>query len=113
MVYSNRWGHSDKYRVVRTANGWEVSHLGVGGPCNKKGAPFLYSNLDHDGIEYPTSLGDGLEFLWEQARQTRMSARQVQQALNSLAYWVRVVEYHIPGRNFWARFKERNRSARL
>jgi hypothetical protein len=109
---SNRWGHADTYTLTRTARGWEVFFLGIGGICNKSGAPYLFENLEHDGIDYPQSLGDRLEFLWTQARERRMSARQVQQAFNSLAKWLRVVEYDIPGTNFWSRYKPKHRSFR-
>ncbi len=107
-LLSNRWGHTDTYYLVRTPEGWDVQFAGIGGACDKQGRPHLFANLRQDGIEYPESLGRRLEYLWEEAREHHMSQRQVQQALNSLAGWVRLAEWSIPGRQFWAGFKRKN-----
>lgn len=38
-VYTNRWGHSNKYKVNRTQTGWEINHNSIGGECDKEGRP--------------------------------------------------------------------------
>jgi hypothetical protein len=111
-VLSNRWGHGDSYGLTRVAKGWKVSFFGVGGSSDKQGRPYLFRNLEHDGIDYPKGLGERLEFLWDEAHERRMSVRQVQQALNSLARWLRIVEHDIPGTRFWSRYKRKHRAFR-
>ncbi len=96
-VYSRRWGHDDIYHVKRTSKGWEIGHIGWGGPCNKKGQPFLFENLDHDGINYPEELPGYMQWLWDQAKEEGLTHEQVQDALDQLARWVSLCEKNSPG----------------
>jgi hypothetical protein len=103
-VYSRRWGHTDRYRIKRTFNGWEVYFISIGGICNKKGQPFLFENLNHDGINYPEELPGYVEWLWYQAKELGLTHDQVQEAINQLTEWVNLCESNSP-RGIWEGFK--------
>ena len=100
-VYSRRWGHDDTYRLTRTASGWDIAHMAIGGPCDKGGRPFLFQNLDQDFIRYPVGLADSLEWLWEKAASEGLSHEQVQEALQQLADWVSETEKSGPNGGVW------------
>ncbi|MBK8362000.1 MAG: hypothetical protein IPL15_24840 [Comamonadaceae bacterium] len=51
-VFSRRWDHEDTYKVRRTHDGWDISHLAIGGPSDKGGQPFLFRNLRQDSIQF-------------------------------------------------------------
>lgn len=102
-VYSKRWGHPDNYKIKRTKNGWEVEFLN-GGKCDKSGRPYLFKNLEHDGIEYPSSLGQRMKWLWERAKEDGLSKEQVQQHFNELAKWISDMERSQPQFGVWASF---------
>jgi hypothetical protein len=103
-VYSRRWGHDDKYEVKRTSEGWEIRYFVIGGLCNKKGQPFLFENLDHDGINYPEELPGYMQWLWDQAKEQGLSHEQVQEALDQLSNWVSLCEKNTP-KDVWEGFK--------
>lgn len=102
-VYSNRWGHDDSYKFVRTATGWDISHISksLSGACDKSGNPFLYSNLQQDYIQYPRGLGDYIEWLWRQAESQGLSQQNVQDSLRELADWVSKTEKSAPSDGVW------------
>lgn len=102
-VYSRRWGHPDNYKIKRTKDGWEVAFLN-GGKCDKSGRPYLFKNLEHDGIEYPSSLGQRMKWLWERAKEDGLSKEQVQQEFNELAEWISQIERNQPQQGVWAGF---------
>jgi hypothetical protein len=89
-VFSKRWGHEDIYELVRTSTGWDVQFLGVGGPCNPRGEPYLFKGFLQNDIDYPAALPSHLEALWEAASAdgVGLTAEQVQQRLDELAQWV-------------------------
>ena len=91
-VYSRRWGRPDTYKIKRTAKGWEVNHISIGGLCDKRGVPFLYKNFDQDLITYPSKIPDFLEHLWDLAEADNLTKEAVQKALNLLGDWVSKVE---------------------
>jgi hypothetical protein len=94
VVYSHRWGRDDTYRVRRTADGWEVSHShpSLGGPCDKRGEPYLFKNFRQDSIRYPQDVGQRMESLWERARSQGLSPEDVQAGLNEIAQAVVATE---------------------
>ena len=100
-VYSNRWGHEDTYRVQRTADGWTISYLTIGGPCDKGGRPFLFENFRQDTIHFPDGLDLRLEWLWNQASERGLSVEQVQDGLQQLADWVSTTERNVPSDGIW------------
>ncbi|MEK7412852.1 MAG: hypothetical protein AAB263_06005 [Planctomycetota bacterium] len=100
-VFSKRWGHDDKYTVKRTEDGWEISHLGIGGPCDKGGRPFLFENLRHDSIQYPEGLGGWMEWIWNQAATKGLTVEQVQTGIQELADWVTQTEQTTPSGGVW------------
>jgi hypothetical protein len=103
-VFSRRWGHNDRYRIKRTSSGWDVSYIAIGGPCNKKGQPFLFENLDHDGINYPEELPGYMEWLWDQSQELGIPHERVQEAINQLAEWVNLCEKNSP-KGIWEGYK--------
>ncbi len=103
-VYSRRWGHADRYKFKRTSKGWDINFVSIGGPSNRKGQPFLFENLDHDGINYPEELPGYMEWLWEQAQELGLTHDQVQEAIDQLAVWVSICEENSP-KGIWEGFK--------
>lgn len=99
--YSNRWKHNDKYRIKRTVDGWDLSGIPIGGPCDKGGRPFLFRHLRHDSIQYPEGLDGWLEWLWYRAASDGLSRDQVQSGLDQLADWVSMTEKHAPSGGIW------------
>lgn len=104
-VWSCRWGHYDKYVLTRTTKGWHVSNIMIAGDSNKRGEPYLFRNLNHDGIEYPHDIGNWLEHLWDSAQDDGLSHVSVQEALNALGEWVSEVEKRAPRQGVWASYK--------
>ncbi len=103
-VYSKRWGHEDNYKIKRTKDGWEVNYSAIGGNSDKTGYPYLFKNLEQDGIEYPNSLGKKMEWLWEEAKENGLSKDAVQKALSELAEWISEVEKKSPRQGVWQGF---------
>ena len=97
-VYSQRWGHPDTYRLVRTPTGWDVHFISIGGSCDPRGEPYLYENFRHDSISYPSTLPDHLEELWRDASAegAGLTREQVQERLDELAKWVSETERNAP-----------------
>jgi len=100
-VFSKRWGHDDNYTVKRTSEGWAVSHIAIGGPCDKGGRPFLFENLRQDSIQFPEGLDGWMEWLWTKAAEDGLSAEQVQAGLQQLADWVSATERNAPCGGIW------------
>lgn len=100
-VFSRRWGHYDSYKVIRTKDGWDISNLAIGGPCDKGGNPFLFKNFRQDSIQYPARLDGWMEWLWTQAAEKGLTKEQVQAALTQLADWVSQTEKSAPSGDVW------------
>lgn len=107
-VLSHRRGCFETIGLTRTSGGWEVT-LGIPGNCDKQGKPGLFKNLDQEGIEYPATLGERLEYLWDVAQERRLRPIGVQRALNALAAWVSHTECRIPDSPFWRPYKRRHK----
>ena len=104
VVYSRRWGHEDRYTIVRNEKGWVISNISIGGQCDKAGRPYLFENLDHDSINYPEELPGYFDWLWQQAEEEGLSHEQVQEALNQVGGWITLCERNSP-RGIWEGFK--------
>lgn len=100
-VYSKRRGHDDSYTFKRTNQGWEISHITIGGPCDKGGQPFLFDNLRQDAISFPEGLNGWLEWLWTKAAEDGLTEEQVQACLQQLADWVSATEKSAPSGGIW------------
>jgi len=100
-VFSNRWGHDDTYNVKRTGDGWTITHIAIGGPCDRGGRPFLFENFRQDSIHYPEGLDGWMEWLWNQAASQGLTQQQVQEALQRLADWVSTTERNVPTGSVW------------
>ncbi len=101
-VFSRRQGHEDTYKLKRTADGWYVANIGINGPCDKAGRPFLYKNFRQDSIQYPCGVEGRMEWLWEQAASQGLTATRVQDALSEIASWVSLTERSAPSGGIWA-----------
>lgn len=95
-VYSRRWGHKDRYHIIRNKEGWYISFNCHRGNCDKAGNPTLYKILEHDFINYPHDLGGYIEFLWNQANENGLSYDEVQQALDIIGEWISNCEISTP-----------------
>lgn len=95
-VYSRRWGHSDTYQIQKTATGWQVQHIMIGGDCDTSGRPYLFENLDHDSINYPAALDGYMDYLWRQAEAGCWAEKKIQPKLNILGRWITKVELASP-----------------
>lgn len=102
-VYSRRWKHFDKYTIERTTNRWRISHIVIGGECNKRGEPYLFDNFNQDSINYPEELRGYMEYLWKRSK--GKSDKWIQPKLNTLAKWVSKVESKSPKKGIWDSFK--------
>lgn len=100
-VYSNRWGHDDTYSIKRTESGWTITHVAIGGPCDKGGHPFLFENFRQDLIHFPEGLDGWMEWLWDQASSEGLTRDQVQTSLQQLADWVSNTEKNAPSGGVW------------
>jgi len=95
-VYSRRWGHDDIYKLWRTASGWMVHFIKIGGQCDPSGKPYLYENLAHDGVAYPQDLPQRMHRLWREA--PMMSHDEIQARLEVIANHLRAHEKAMGGR---------------
>lgn len=83
-----RVNHDDTYRLNIHEEGWHVDHISIGGKCDKRADPYLYRNLDHDHVQYPSGLGFEMELLFEHARDKTLPDEEIQRRLDELARWV-------------------------
>ena len=104
-VWPKRFFSRDRltFRLTRNEMGWRVSQW-QSGDCDKGAGPLLYELLHHDSVDYPASLPERLEHLWESARNEPLSRRQVQAALNALSKWIDKIEFGKPARGFWLHY---------
>jgi hypothetical protein len=100
-IHSRRWGHNDTYRIERTSDGWEVRFAAIGGECAKDGSPYLFDNLNHDFISYPSDLGSYFEWLWIKAEEQLLTDAEIRAYLDQLATWVRLTEQNSPRGGMW------------
>ena len=92
-VYTRRWGHTDQYRIQRTIDGWECSHLAIGGKCEKNGVGGLFNNLKHDSVFFPEeAVKYAMEELWEAADEGEIDLEELQKRLQQVADWISHVE---------------------
>jgi hypothetical protein len=95
-VYNSFRGHDDSVNIDRNQDGWYVKWVDIQGQCDKQGAPHLFAFLRSQSIAYPAPLGDYLLFLWDAAEEESLSEEEIQQELDRLAAWIRVVEENKP-----------------
>lgn len=92
-VYTRRWGHTDRYRMKRTIDGWNCSHIAIGGKCEKNGEGALFANLHHDSVFFPEdAVKYGMEELWEAADEGEIDVEELQRRLQQVADWISHVE---------------------
>lgn len=107
-IYSRRWGHEDTHHVEMTEEGWKISHLKEHldeAICDKTGKPHFFKRMDQDLINYPEELGNYMEYLWDQASETNLTEKEIQEHLNELATWINAVEKASPKGEFWNHYK--------
>jgi len=87
-VFGHKYGHNDTYGIQFLPDGWDVSHISIGGKCDKKGDPFLFRNLLQDSIEYPSSLGFKMEEIHEKIESGNYDEEQIQSMLDEIGTWI-------------------------
>ncbi len=101
-VFTRRWGHNDTYRITRTVDGWNCSHIAINGSCDTEGKPYLYSNLDQDGVFYPE---EGIKYamsrLWEDADDGIIDFQELSDRLQQIADWISNVEKAVGTQPEW------------
>jgi len=91
-VYSRKWDHNDRYRIKRTIDGWDVSHLVINGKCDKNGEGALLNNLHQDTIFFPEeAVKYALENLWEEAEEG-LEFERLQEKMQQIANWISATE---------------------
>lgn len=92
-VYTRRWGHPDRYRMKRTIDGWECSHIAINGKCEKNGEGALFNNLKHDYVFFSEDgVKHAMEELWEAADDGKINFSELQKRLQQVADWISHVE---------------------
>ena len=93
-IYSRRWGHKDRYSVMRTIEGWSVTmHQERVG--NREGEA-LIKTLEHDFINYPKNLDMFMLHLWNRADRDEMDVEEMGAHLQSIAEWINLCEQSTP-----------------
>ncbi|MDD1515917.1 hypothetical protein [Priestia megaterium] len=97
LVYSNRWGHKDRYELTRTKNGWYISHLSYNGEdiLNEE-MKVLTKAMRHDSISFPVNVSSYMESIWIQARDQGLQHEEVQNMLDRVADWISQTEMNAP-----------------
>lgn len=92
-VYTRRWGHSDRYRMKRTIDGWYCGHIAINGACRKDGDGALLTNLHHDSVFFPEeAVKYAMQQLWEAADEGEIGLKELQNRLQQVADWISHVE---------------------
>jgi len=104
-VYSEKWEQPDIYKLKRMKDGWYVEFLSFNGPCNKKGYPFFTRYLNYHGVSVPNDIGDWLGWLWDEAHKKGLTKEDVQNALDSLSNWLKIIEDQAPKTGIWENFR--------
>ncbi|TAN68132.1 MAG: hypothetical protein EPN17_09830 [Methylobacter sp.] len=102
VVYSSRKSCDLTYRIKKIPTGWDISYIAINGHCKPDGTPLFYSNFEQDFINYPSSFGNLLEWIWGQINNGEMTHEEAQLKLQELADWVTICEKSEP------RWKEYN-----
>lgn len=97
QVYSNRWGHKDRYELIRTESGWHISQLSYNGEDKlDEEMKVLYGAMQHDGISFPRNVDSYMHSIWIQAQDQGLKHEQVQELLNRVADWISQTEMTAP-----------------
>lgn len=87
-IFNKLRGRRDTYRLILNEHGWYVSFIAINGQSDARGCPFLYNNLDHDGLSYPIELYDVMEYLWKMRFYKKVSRKQLEQKLSAISNWL-------------------------
>ncbi|SCN42202.1 hypothetical protein [Bacillus wiedmannii] len=96
LIYSRRWGHDDRYTLIRNEEGWHVSHQTYAGQSGRDALQVLIPSLRHDSIKFPNQLGDVMVDIWNQAAEYGLPHEEVQSMLNEVAVWINATERTYP-----------------
>lgn len=95
-IYTRRWGHYDRYHLVRNKKGWAVSHLSYNEQGGRDAEPILSYILTHDSVSYPRNVSSIMEDIWYRAQDEGLSREEVQSYLNEVAEWISLTEKNYP-----------------
>lgn len=97
QLYSNRWGHYDRYELKRTINGWHVSHMSYNGEDSlDEEMHVLYRSMEHDSISFPRNVDSYMYSIWTRAQDEGLTHEEVQDMLNQVAEWISLTEKTAP-----------------
>jgi len=100
-VWSNRWGHHDVYTLEKLSDGWDLQHMAHSGHCDAECEPHLVANFDQDNINYPSSVGSFMGFIWQQLDSGEIDAARAQEMIQEVADWVSRCEQETPRFRGW------------
>lgn len=95
-IYTRRWGHDDRYKLVRNSDGWYVDYLTYQGQAGRDAEPMLSDSLKHDSVSYPRNLDLIMEDIWVRAQDEGLTHEKVQEMLNEVADWISITERNYP-----------------
>jgi len=95
-IHSNRWGHRDRYTLIRTPSGWDASFMSYSGSGNQEAEPIITGIMTQDSISYPRNIGSYMYSIWNRAKNEGLSHQEVQQLLDQLADWISLCEESAP-----------------
>lgn len=98
-VFSRRSGFEIEFILMRLPTGWRVTHASSC-DCGLDCRPFLFHELENEGIQYPHNLPDRMEFLWERAKAGKSPA-EIQRAFDDLGKWLSDNEQRTPTGGAW------------
>jgi hypothetical protein len=95
-VYSRRWQHNDIYQIKRTATGWRVTNISVGGDGEKTGFPSLKRCFDQDGVSHPSNITEYFEAIWNSLESKEIDDKKAQEYFDRLGKWISECEKNAP-----------------
>jgi len=95
-VYTRRWGHPDVYHIQKNPEGWNVTHMMVGGPGDKTGFPGLKRCMEQDSVNYPAGITDYFEKIWDLLESKEIDEAKAQEYFNQLGNWISICEKNTP-----------------
>lgn len=95
-VYNNRKDSFLTYKIIKTDNGWYISHIAINGDCKPSGHPILHLNLNQDYISYPKQIDLHMEELWNEIDEGEINEDLAQKKLQAIADWITLCEQNKP-----------------
>ncbi|PLR66898.1 hypothetical protein [Bacillus sp. UMB0893] len=95
-VYTRKWGHYDRYTLIRNEEGWLIQHMSQSEQAGRDAEPILSYVLRHDHVSYPRNLSSIMEDIWYRAAEEGLTEEQVQGMLKEVSEWISMTEQNYP-----------------